>query len=448
MTATSLPGSPMNKENYLPDVKAQYEQLPYPPVNPLDEHKRLQRTWLEDLPMINHYCFAGRQRFDGGFRVLVAGGGTGDATIFLAEQLRATNAEIVHLDLSAASIKLAQERAAIRKLTNIRWVQDSILNIPELGLGRFDYINCCGVLHHLADPDAGLLALKSVLKDEGAIALMVYGAIGRTGVYHMQQLLRLANAGCSEQEKIGQAKEVLQALPGGNWYGRAGDLYGDNDTDAGIFDSLLHTQDRAYTVEELHAWLGDGHGFTLELSDVNRGRFPYLPELTLGLEARRLRARLPAMSERARHAMSELLMGDITRHTLYLTPGRQARAPYGDAGYIPFYFHEPLDPRGLEQLFAPKNGQPTLLRHPHLGMSAAVDAGRYSGQILGLIDGIRSFGEIFDLIRARTRDGPAPDNAALFADFEATYWLLNAIERLLLRHVSCRVGWAGSPPTR
>ena len=37
---------------------------------------------------------------------LVAGGGTGDATIFLAEQLRHTNARVVHLDLSAASIAI------------------------------------------------------------------------------------------------------------------------------------------------------------------------------------------------------------------------------------------------------------------------------------------------------------------------------------------------------
>ncbi|MGJ9417946.1 class I SAM-dependent methyltransferase [Massilia sp. CMS3.1] len=439
MAGTSLPGFQMNNQNYLPDVKAQYERLPYPPVNPLDEHRRLQRTWLEDLPMINHYCFGGRQTFTRGFRVLVAGGGTGDATIFLAEQLRATNAEIVHLDLSMASIKLAQQRAQIRRLTNIRWVNDSILNLPHLDLGRFDYINCSGVLHHLADPDAGLRALESVLAERGAIALMVYGAIGRTGVYHMQQLLRLANEGCGEEDKVRQAKEVLNALPNGNWYHRAGDLYGDNDTDAGIYDSLLHTQDRAYTIEELHAWLGDGHGFTLALSDVNRGRFPYLPELTLGREARQLRARLPSMSERARHAMSELLMGDIIRHNLYLTPDADAQALYGQADFIPFYFHEPLDPKALAKMFEPKHGALTILAHPHLGLTAAVDAGLYAGQVLGHIDGMRTFGEIFNQVRAGLAGrSPLPDNATLFADFAPVYDLLNAIERLLLRHVICR----------
>ena len=44
----------MNQKNFLPQVKAQYEDLPYPPCDPQDEHKRLQRTGapsaLADLP--------------------------------------------------------------------------------------------------------------------------------------------------------------------------------------------------------------------------------------------------------------------------------------------------------------------------------------------------------------------------------------------------------------
>jgi 2-polyprenyl-3-methyl-5-hydroxy-6-metoxy-1,4-benzoquinol methylase len=422
----------MQNQNYIADVREQYEELPYPPVDPQDEHKRLQRTWLEDLPMINHYCFQGKQDFRLGFRVLVAGGGTGDATIFLAEQLRGSGAEIVHLDLSGASIRIAQQRAAIRELDSIRWVQDSLLNVPQLGLGSFDYVNCVGVLHHLADPDAGLRALAAVLKPQGAMALMLYGAIGRTGVYHLQQLLRLANAGAAAGQKIGHAKEVLDALPPANWYRRAGDLYGDTDTDAGIFDSLLHSQDRAYTVPELYAWLHDQHGFSLAFSDVHRGRFPYLPELTLGVNATALRARLPAMSERDRFAMSELLMGDLTCHNLYLTRA-PAQAPYGDANYIPFYFHEDLESRQLAAMFAPKNGQPTVLRHEFLGMTAVVPTGKYTGRIFSHIDGNRSFRDIFARVRAETAP-EAPGDAVLFADFKPAYDALNAIERILLRH--------------
>jgi hypothetical protein len=35
-------------------------------------------------------------------------------------------------------------------------------------------------LHHLPDPQAGLRALCAVLKDDGALALMLYGKYGRT----------------------------------------------------------------------------------------------------------------------------------------------------------------------------------------------------------------------------------------------------------------------------
>jgi ubiquinone/menaquinone biosynthesis C-methylase UbiE len=427
---------------FLPKVREQYELLPYPPVNPQDERKRLQQTWTESLPLLNHYGFGGRQSFRGGFRALVAGGGTGDATIYLAEQLRHTDAEVVHLDLSKASIAIAQERAAIRGLKNIRWVQDSLLRLPELDLGRFDYINCSGVLHHLADPDAGLLALKSVLKEGGAMGIMVYGAVGRTGVYHVQQMLRLANGGLEAREQIAHAREMLKQLPPTNILKRCEDLFGHEwaNSDSGLFDLLLHTQDRAYTVEQLWTWLVDQRGFHMELTDVHRGRFPYMPEMTLAPDAARSRALLPGMPLRARQAMSELMLGDLITHSFYLTVG-EAKAPYGDADYVPFVYHEPLPPETLEQVFTPPPGARRItLAHPFLGLKVEVDAGQHAARILRHVDGKRTFGEIFDIVRSERRGftpGNAPDNAALFADFKPAFDCLNAIERLLLRHKDC-----------
>jgi ubiquinone/menaquinone biosynthesis C-methylase UbiE len=89
----------------------------------------------------------------------VAGGGTGDSTIYLAEQLRELGGEVVYLDVSAASMAVARARADVRGLTNIRWLNDSLMNLPALGLGVFDYISCTGVLHHLESTEAGLAAL-------------------------------------------------------------------------------------------------------------------------------------------------------------------------------------------------------------------------------------------------------------------------------------------------
>jgi SAM-dependent methyltransferase len=438
-------------DNYLPEVRNQYEALPYPPCDPQDEHKRLVLTWLEDLPMINHYCFAGKQSFRNGFRALVAGGGTGDATIFLAEQLRHTDAQVVHLDMSEASIALARERAQIRGLVNITWVHDSLLNLPALAaqLGTFDYINCSGVLHHLADPDLGFKALQSVLKEDGAIGLMVYATTGRIGVYQMQALMRMVNGGEADaQRKIANTRDILASLPPGNWFKRSEELHHDHKAgDAGIYDLLLHSQDRSYSVGELFDWLGDGtadgkkgHGLHLAFSDVQRGRSPYLPHMVLGSKPPAMAAALRKLPLRQQYEMAELMGGNIITHSLYLTRNAACTAPYGDPDYVPFFYHEPLTGEVASQVFGNSRGQPFMLRHQHSGVSVTVNPGKYGAKILALIDGRRSFGEIFEQFRAAWQGkAAAPDNATLFADFAESYETLNALERLLLRHVSLDV---------
>ena len=431
-------------DNYLPEVRDQYEALPYPPRDPEDDRQRLVQTWLEDLPMVNHYGFAGRQTFRGGFRALVAGGGTGDATIFLAEQLRALGADdarVVHLDMSAASIAIARARAEIRGLVNIEWVHDSLLNLPalEATLGRFDYINCSGVLHHLADPYAGFRALESVLKDDGVIGLMVYATIGRTGIYQMQQLMRLVNGEAADaSRKIANTKEVMASLPPTNWFMRSADLHHDHKMgDAGLYDLLLHFQDRAYTVGELFDWLGDGpggHGYHLAFTDVQRGRSPYLPHMVLGARPPATLAAIRQMPLRRQYEIAELLGGSIITHSLYLTRGGSRTAAYGDPDMVPFYFHEPLTGAVAEQVFGNSRGQPFRLNHQHSGVSVMVNPGRYGARLLGMIDGKRSFGEIFEAFRGEWRGkAAAPGNEVLFADLAEAYEVLNSLDRVLLR---------------
>lgn len=135
---------------------------------------------------IDHFLYGGRRDWSQPFRALVAGSGTGDGLIMLAQKLADIGcpAEISYLDMSEASRAVAEARAAARGLGSIRFVTGDLLSAPELG--RFDYIDCCGVLHHLPDPDAGFAALAEALAPGGGIGLMVYAPYGRTGVYPLQ----------------------------------------------------------------------------------------------------------------------------------------------------------------------------------------------------------------------------------------------------------------------
>ena len=174
-------------------VHGQYEAYPYPPRDPADEAKRLITGSPSRLAEIEHYVIGGRISGVGPLRVLIAGGGTGDATIMLASQLaaRAIGAKIIHLDITAASLDIARARAEAQNLDSITFRQASLNDLAALGLGQFDYIDCCGVLNHLEAPAEVLQEMIGALKPEGGIGLMLYGRLGRTGVYEAQSLLRL-----------------------------------------------------------------------------------------------------------------------------------------------------------------------------------------------------------------------------------------------------------------
>ena len=421
-------------------VTQQYAEFPYPARDPGDETHRLIGTWLDDLGLINHHCFRGERRFDRGFSVLVAGGGTGDGTIFLAEQLRGTKSRIVHLDVSEPSIAIARERARRRGLSDIEWVNGSLVDLPHLGLGSFSYINCVGVLHHLESPERGLDALLTALAPDGALGLMVYGQIGRTGVYQLQSLLRTLDAGSQDIAlRLAHTRAVLASLPSSNWFKRGEALHPDHRTggDAGVVDLLLHPRDRAYTVPQLYAWLEDECGLYLDFTDVHRGRLPYTPERVLAGADDALLAALGALPRRDREAIAELAGGDLITHSFFATRSAHCAAPYRDADYVPFFIVEEDSARGeeLAGLIAQHGNAPFLLRHGRSGLTMPIECGRYVQRIFGHLDGRRSWGEIFAGVR---RDLPleSPTDEALFADFEPWYDALRSIDRLLLHRSS------------
>src|ERR1700744_2871627 len=205
----------------------QYEAYPYPRRDPRDEAKRLIVGSPGHLRGIVFWVFGPQRPASRPLNALIAGGGTGDATIMLAQQMAREGrpGSVTWLDRSAASLKIAQARAAVRGLTNIVWEQRSLLDLPGSGLGPFDYIDCCGVLHHLPDPAEGLRALVSVLAPGGGMGLMVSAPHGRAGVYRMQDAIRrLAPPEEPPSARLELAKRVMRHLPETAWLRRNGFL--------------------------------------------------------------------------------------------------------------------------------------------------------------------------------------------------------------------------------
>ncbi|HYZ65021.1 MAG TPA: class I SAM-dependent methyltransferase, partial [Acetobacteraceae bacterium] len=200
-------------------LAAQYEAYPYPKRDPRDEAKRLIIGSPSHLREIDHFVFQASRPRTQPLRALIAGGGTGDGAIMLAQHLAREGrlGRVTYLDRSAAAHAVARSRAEARGL-ELDWVLRSLLELPGSGLGPFDYIDCCGVLHHLPDPAEGLRALLSVLAPGGGLGLMVYAPHGRTGVYMLQDALRLlAPAEETPPVRLDVARRVMRHLPETAW---------------------------------------------------------------------------------------------------------------------------------------------------------------------------------------------------------------------------------------
>jgi 2-polyprenyl-3-methyl-5-hydroxy-6-metoxy-1,4-benzoquinol methylase len=125
-------------------LAAQYEAYPYPARDPREEAKRLIIGSPSHLREIDYWVFGARRPTSQPLRALMAGGGTGDGLIMLATHLARSGrpGRVTYLDRSAAAMKVARARAEVRGLANIDWVQGSLLDLPQLGLGLFDCITC------------------------------------------------------------------------------------------------------------------------------------------------------------------------------------------------------------------------------------------------------------------------------------------------------------------
>ena len=159
------------------------------------------------------------------------------------------------------------------------------------------------------DPDAGLAALREVLKPDGAMHLMVYAPYGRTGIYMLQEFCRRVGIRATD-EGIRDLIAALRTLPPGHPLENLLRQTPDFRDEAALADALLHPQDRAYSVPQFFDFIKRGR--------LTFGRWvkqaPYSPHC--GVMAHIPQAsRMAQLPLEEQYASAELFRGTMVRHS-------------------------------------------------------------------------------------------------------------------------------------
>lgn len=234
-------------------VETQYTNWVYPlPVQ--DMQKAIADGSYTEIgdPMIEWPRFWPNKRGIGKLDVLIAGCGTNQAAYYAC---RNPNWNVTGIDLSDSSLEHQKILKNKHNLTNLILKKLDLLQVQMLNQ-NFDLIVSSGVLHHLPDPNLGLNALKEVLRTDGVMNLMVYGASLRLGVYMMQNVFRELDFKQSKED-VDLVRLTIASLHPNHAVKRYTNEALDLKYDAGIVDTFLHPQDKPYYVDEIFALTRD-----------------------------------------------------------------------------------------------------------------------------------------------------------------------------------------------
>ncbi len=357
-------------------VRDIYVDHPFPRRDPEDERKRLRESSFGQIKLVKNLLWGGKKDK---MRILDAGCGTGDFVIYAAEQLKDTGSEIIALDISESALDIVKKRAEIRGLKNIIYICDSILNIPKLGLGKFDYIVCSSVLPHLDSPSEGLKILNDVLAEDGGMGIQIYAKYGRYPIEILQKIFKKIPEE-DLNKKIKNAEELVACLPKNHWF----KILTHNAKYSELkYDMALHSYTSSYSVPELYE-LVNGAGLSIirfvnkmeyDPSFYLRGKFPEFKEL----------------SAPEQHEIAELLNGRIIKHLFFCTKNSH-KLPTIDSEndlLIPVYV------RGSPE-FRESNGK--ILATFKSLFKVSFEVNPIQAEILRQIDGKKNTGDLLEAV--------------------------------------------------
>src|SRR5215471_17948745 len=394
-------------------VAQQYEKWVYPlPIMDLSDPE-VRKMKDSGEPKSNFYTFWPSQPYRDDLAILIAGCGSNAAAQYAFNH---PNASVVGIDLSVSSLAHEAHLKDKHRLDNLTLHQARLEEVSALGRD-FDFIEASGVLHHLPDPVDGLKALGSVLRPDGTIAIMVYGKYGRTGVYMVQEMARLMGLGQSEND-VATVQQILASLPKRHPVHDYTSRTRDVEYDAGLVDTFLHRQDKAYTVAECQELVRDAGMRFMSWWD----NILYYPEGQL-VTSNPFYSKVNALPDESIWRFMELYNGTLGQHCFCVChPDRPESSYKIDFSSNAFMDYVPV----LRcQEVAAKSDAPencvTVQRHPW----PAYMLNPVTSALFKQIDGTRSIRDCFE--RAKLAAGNAEDSETICRAAFQHLWRLSYI---------------------
>lgn len=230
-------------------VRAHYEERPYPRWRGIrrPEPRRLGPGLAAALGNPDAARLAPTADPD----VLVAGCGTGRHAVLTA--LRYPSARVLAMDVSLAALGYAARQARDLGVGNVTFAQGDITALGSFDR-RFDVVEAVGVLHHLADPEAGWAVLRRLIRPGGLMKVGVYSRAGRAFLDPVRAML--ADRGIQPTVAgIRAARRAIKALPPdapGRMLVRVPDFY----SVSGCRDMLFPAHEDRFDLRRVAAALG------------------------------------------------------------------------------------------------------------------------------------------------------------------------------------------------
>src|SRR5262245_27196980 len=394
------------------EVQDFYERYPYPrPIDNLEKYRRLGQD--RQGRRVDYHLFWPLRPYREDLSILIAGCGTSQAA---KHALRWPAAQVIGIDFSTTSVRCTEELKRKYDLNNHQVRQLPIDRVNDLEMS-FDQIICTGVLHQLTYPYAGLRALRSVLKPNGAMHLMVYAPYGRAGIYMLQEFCRRIGIHAND-EAIRDLIAALPAIPPGHPLENLLRESPDFRQEAALADALLNPQDRSYSVPHLFDFI--------EKAELTFGRWikqaPYSPHCGVVAKIPQA-ARLAQLSSAEQYAAVELFRGTMIRHSVVAyrddSPGDMPLISFdGDAWlrYVPLRMPDTI----CVQERLPAGAAGVLINQTHAYRDLIMPIDSTEKRLFDTIDGRASIGSIVERALPSSQTKSQLDMARTF--FEKLWW--------------------------